>query len=68
MVGISAVVPCGCVVGASLLVMFAIVLCGCVAVAGSVVSDTTTLLLCSVEVAVGSEQKKGKQKLNMIDW
>lgn len=75
MLGIFAVVLCSCVV-ASVLRIFAVVLCGCVVVAGSVVFDEHSLLLCSVGDAVTSSPaeasetaiEKGMKKFNMIDW
>ena len=73
MLGVFAVVPCGCVVAAPVLSNFVVVICGCV-VAGSVGSDAPLLLLCSVglaEVCARSEAsetatEKGK-KLDVID-
>lgn len=53
MLGVFAVVLCGCVVVALVLGIFAVVFCGCVLVAASVVFDTPLLLLCSVGLVVG---------------
>ena len=53
MLGISAVVLCGCAVVASVIGILAVVFCGCDVAAGSVGSDTRSLLLSSVGLAVG---------------
>ena len=61
--------------GPSVRGIFAVVLCGCVVVAGSVVFDTPSLLLCSFGGVVGCDSdmasetatEKEKQKRNMID-
>lgn len=73
--GIFAVVLCGCVLVASVLGLFAVVLCGCVVVAASVVCDTLSLLWfsvglapdCSLSEVSEAATEKRKQKLNMIN-